>query len=585
VFTPSNITAIQGSGAANALQTQSPGQTPKGLLGFLEAYIQQMQGAAQGGATPLPGQNLPPGLKGFAAQIADLLKKSGISQTDLQTMSPQDLAAKITALMQQQNITVPPTLQNLTPQDLATQVATQIQQNSAVSGTTTGFQPTLTSDLIAPQSATVQDTQGVPTKDDIAKKISTFLEQQQQGAATALSPAQFHQLKDQIAELQSAPGSISPDTLNQLTTDMGNFLASQGVSQSDISGFLADLTQTLQKDQTASTDTSNTTSPAPPSTTPAIPTTVATAVQPVVQQPQGNISPATSGQSTGSAQTQQITDNSSINNSPVKNALPQGDKAPVLGGNNTGTEADASSQWSAALAPQQQQQSLLPQQQNLTAKIAGFSVNPALINDLANGNSGFGSGSGFGSQGDNAQQSQDLTGAAALLQPATADMFQNQSFTNYLTSASGQQPSPTTQLVNVQLQNNISAGVNTMTLQLEPAELGKMNVRLSFAKDGTVKAHMTVDKPETLALLQKDSAHLQRALQQSGLTTDENSLSFDLRQQGQQHNTNGYNNNGGGNADEFSGHMDSSDVSNALQAQLAIQSSGYITSRGVNIMV
>ena len=176
-----------------------------------------------------------------------------------------------------------------------------------------------------------------------------------------------------------------------------------------------------------------------------------------------------------------------------------------------------------------------------------------------------------------------MTGSAALLQPLSADMLQNQNFTNYMNSASSSQASQTTQMLNIQLQSNISAGMNSMTLQLEPAELGKMNVKLSFTKDGMVKAHMTVDKPETLALLQKDSSHLQRALQQSGLTTDENSLSFDLRQQNQ-HNMQGFNGNSGNHADDFGSNMNDG-LSSAFQAQIAIQSSGYITQSGVNIMV
>jgi hypothetical protein len=83
--------------------------------------------------------------------------------------------------------------------------------------------------------------------------------------------------------------------------------------------------------------------------------------------------------------------------------------------------------------------------------------------------------------------------------------------------------------------------------------------------------------------LQKDSHHLQRALQQIGLDTDENSISFDLNQQGQQQGLNGFN--GGGNADKFAAPLDDNEINNALQAQIAIQAQGYITSSGVNIMV
>ncbi len=567
---------MQISGAANAPQSQSQSQSPDGLLGFLNTLIQQINATSPGGATSPTAQISPQDLKALMEKIAGLLKKDGVSAADLQSMSPQDLAAKITAVMQQQNITLPSALQSLTSQDLAS----LIQQNGALTGNSPGIKPSLTSDLIAPQSTNIQDT-NVQTKDDIAKKISGELEQQQQqGAATPLNPAQLHQLKDDLAQLQSAPGVVSPDTMKQLTTDIGSFLTSQGVDQASITSFLADLTQAVQKGQTppaADTSAANT------DTTPTTPVVTASVVPPVVQQTQTDASQPPSAQGNTSAPSSQVADTSA--NTPVKNFWQHDNKNQVFGGNAAATArettgADAPSQLSALIA--QQQQSQTPAPQDLTAKIAGFSVNPALINDLAN-NSGGGSGfgNGFGSQGDNAQQSPDLTGTAALLQPLNADMLQNQNFTNYLNTSSGQ-ASPTTQMVNVQLQSNISAGVNSMTLQLEPADLGKLNVKLSFTKDGAVKAHMTVDKPETLALLQKDSSHLQRALQQSGLTTDENSLSFDLRQQGQQH-MGGFD--GSGHAHDFDTHTDSSAADNILQAQIAVQSMGYITPSGVNIMV
>ena len=44
-------------------------------------------------------------------------------------------------------------------------------------------------------------------------------------------------------------------------------------------------------------------------------------------------------------------------------------------------------------------------------------------------------------------------------------------------------------------------------------------------------AIVTADNKQTLDLLQKDSKQLQEALQQAGLQTDEDSLSFNLREQ------------------------------------------------------
>ena len=564
--TTSNIAAIQSSGVGNTPQSQSQSQSPQGLLGFLDAILQQMKAAQPGSG---PAQISAADMKDLAEKIAALLKKNGISADTIQSMSPQDLATKITSLLQQSNITLPVSLQNLSPQDLSAQIASAIQTNNA---SASGVKPSLTSDLAAPQTSDIQsgDIQSGQTKNDVAKKISDLLENQQQ-SGSAFTPALFHQLKDLVAQLQSAPGTLSQDALSKLTTDMSSFLSSQGVSQSSITNFIADLSKSAQNDISTTTN---------PTTTNSATASADAKQSDGLQQPQTNTGLP---QANTTASASQITD-AALNTPPAfKGIIPQGYKpptAPTVGA----TTGNIASQISAALTQQSQQQASSVSQQDLTAKISGISVNPALINDLANNGSnsgGFGSDGGFNSQGNNTQQ-QDPASAASLLQPATADMLYNRNFSNYLTSASSD-ASPTTQMVSLQMQRNINSGINTMTLQLEPAGLGKLDVKLQFSKDGTVKAHMTVDKPETLALLQKDSHHLQRALQQSGIETDENSLSFDLRQQGQQQNMDGFK--GNSNADKFAANMDNTDTQNTLQAQIAIQASGYITPSGVNIMV
>ena len=45
-------------------------------------------------------------------------------------------------------------------------------------------------------------------------------------------------------------------------------------------------------------------------------------------------------------------------------------------------------------------------------------------------------------------------------------------------------------------------------------------------------AVVNVERPETLELLQRDAAGLRQALQDAGLSTDSNSLSFNLRSEG-----------------------------------------------------
>ena len=74
-------------------------------------------------------------------------------------------------------------------------------------------------------------------------------------------------------------------------------------------------------------------------------------------------------------------------------------------------------------------------------------------------------------------------------------------------------------------------GMDMIRIQLEPADLGRVDVRLHM-QDGAVTAVVTADNQDTLDLLQRDSRSLQQALQDAGLKTDSNGLSFSLRDDG-----------------------------------------------------
>lgn len=67
-----------------------------------------------------------------------------------------------------------------------------------------------------------------------------------------------------------------------------------------------------------------------------------------------------------------------------------------------------------------------------------------------------------------------------------------------------------------------------LSLQLDPPELGRMQVQLSIEKDGQMKVHLMAEKQETLALFQRDSHALKFALDSAGLQIDQSSLTFDL---------------------------------------------------------
>lgn len=108
------------------------------------------------------------------------------------------------------------------------------------------------------------------------------------------------------------------------------------------------------------------------------------------------------------------------------------------------------------------------------------------------------------------------------------------------TAAADRPPAPTSTQVIEQIKVNINktvkAGMDRVTIQLRPENLGRIEVKMELSQDGKVRALVTADTRETLDLLQRDARGLERALQDAGLRTDSNNLHFELRseQQAQQ---------------------------------------------------
>jgi flagellar hook-length control protein FliK len=86
-------------------------------------------------------------------------------------------------------------------------------------------------------------------------------------------------------------------------------------------------------------------------------------------------------------------------------------------------------------------------------------------------------------------------------------------------------------------------GAKHFDIRLDPAELGRIDVHMTVDDAGKTQAALSVEKPQTLELLQKDSGQLERALKDSGLDLTQNGLSFSLKGQ-QQQAGNGGNGNG-----------------------------------------
>ena len=210
------------------------------------------------------------------------------------------------------------------------------------------------------------------------------------------------------------------------------------------------------------------------------------------------------------------------------------------------------------------------------AKPAVSSV--ALVNALAQGN-GESFTSGDGSQSFSQNHGQTLADSMGYLK--TSSDVRPQVFASYM-AAGRSMPTQALNMVAVQIQRNAAARIDTFTLQLEPADLGRLDIRMKFGRDGDIKVHMSADRPETLSMLQKDTQQLERILQQAGLQADENTLSFDLRQHGES-NLEGYRD---GKEADVSETRAGADLppEQSLPANVAA-ATGYVRLGGVNIMV
>jgi flagellar hook-length control protein FliK len=83
----------------------------------------------------------------------------------------------------------------------------------------------------------------------------------------------------------------------------------------------------------------------------------------------------------------------------------------------------------------------------------------------------------------------------------------------------------------VAIASRAQAGSSQFDIRLDPPELGRIDVRLDVNRDGQVTSHVTVDRADTLQLLQSQQPQLERALEQAGLKTADNGLQFTLRDQ------------------------------------------------------
>ena len=116
---------------------------------------------------------------------------------------------------------------------------------------------------------------------------------------------------------------------------------------------------------------------------------------------------------------------------------------------------------------------------------------------------------------------------ALILPPVPPDpaLVQAASPTNRPMPPSG--PAPAEQLAPVLISiARDPSGERHMTLQIQPEALGHLQIQIDHTPGSSLRVQIIVERPETLALLQRDTPQLLRALDQAGVLRDGMTFNF-----------------------------------------------------------
>lgn len=138
--------------------------------------------------------------------------------------------------------------------------------------------------------------------------------------------------------------------------------------------------------------------------------------------------------------------------------------------------------------------------------------------------------SGTGAQDDG--MAQTFVPTASAVAPATsgAGKTEASAFARLLKQDA---PRPVAEQVAFTVKTALRDGSSKIHIQLDPQELGKLDIELHVSAGGKTGVVITADQKNTLELLQKDMRGLEQALADAGLKADSGSLSFNLRGQQQ----------------------------------------------------
>ena len=214
---------------------------------------------------------------------------------------------------------------------------------------------------------------------------------------------------------------------------------------------------------------------------------------------------------------------------PAPAKAPPAEPLPTLGGGKPGDAQAATASPGQTARPGQDAKPRTDLARAATGTNVDLREIPTTANRPAHGfDLGFLSQAGFG--GETAAQSVTLSSdGVSLVATPQANPTASLDLTGALPSR-GAATDPGAQIA-IQISRAISAQTQRFSIKLDPPELGRIDVRLHFGRDGAVRASVAVERPDTLDLLQKDVQSLERALRDAG--TDPNKLSLNFSLQGE----------------------------------------------------
>lgn len=173
---------------------------------------------------------------------------------------------------------------------------------------------------------------------------------------------------------------------------------------------------------------------------------------------------------------------------------------------------------------EQNQASQAAQPQNNNAPVVAAAALDASSNKFS-GNVDADAGGNSGQGGNAGSQFSFTSASGTQLRPASS-AASHTNFSNFLNRASD---TPVSEQVLFHVKTAVGKGDSRITIQLNPEELGKLDITLDVDSKGKAGISITADNKQTLDLLQRDSQGLQKALSEAGLKADSGSLSFNLR--------------------------------------------------------